>query len=103
MANFQNFLEQNFQSQTGIPLFLPLKQSGSIMIGTKNNLTLNELEQVHKTGFVALNGNKVYRMIDKKDTSHLEFRLKYTDSIICIDVDGYAKNWRYYFRRVLED
>ena len=92
MNTFQNFVEQHFQNQNGIPLFLPLKQSGDMMIGTKNNLSLNELQQVHTNGVVALTGNKVYRMIDKKDTSHLELRLKYTDNIICIDVDGYANN-----------
>ena len=64
MSTFQNFIEQHFQNQNGIPLFLPLKQSGDMMIGTKNNLSINELQQVHTNGVVALTGNKVYRMID---------------------------------------
>ena len=92
MSTFQNFIEQHFQNQNGIPLFLPLKQSGDMMIGTKNNLSIIELSQVHLNGFVALTGNNVYRMIDKNDTSHLELRLKYTDNIICIDVDGFENN-----------
>ena len=47
MSTFQNFIEQHFQNQNGIPLFLPLKQSGDMMIGTKNNLSIIELSQVH--------------------------------------------------------
>ena len=67
MNTFQNFVEQHFQNQNGIPLFLPLKQSGDLMIGTKNNLSIKlNYHKVHLNGFVALTGNNVYRMIDKK-------------------------------------
>ena len=76
MTAYNKFIINNFQTNTGTPLFLPLKQQGGIMIGTKNNLTLKELKEVHADGFITQNNNKVYRMVDKKDMAHFELRLK---------------------------
>jgi len=73
-------------------LFLPLKQYGDKMIGTKNNLTLKELNEVHTEGFVKQNDGKIYNMIADNETTHLEFRLKYTDNIVCLDIDGLNEN-----------
>ena len=61
------------------------------MVGTKNNLTIYELETVQKNGFTNSLG-KVYSMIDTKEATHLELRLRYTDAIVCIDVDGHKEN-----------
>ena len=69
MANFQKFVQENFITSKGFPLLLPLKQTKDkqnkdIMVGTKNNLTIKELETVHKNGFTNSLG-KVYSMILK--------------------------------------
>ena len=52
MTDYKKFLTNNFQADNGTPLLLPLKKYEDEMIGTKNNLTLNELTEVHTKGFV---------------------------------------------------
>ena len=75
MTAYNKFIMNNFITDKGI-IFLPLKQYGDKMIGTKNNLTLKELKEVHADGFITQNNNKVYRMVDKKDMAYFELRLK---------------------------
>lgn len=91
MSAYNKFITNNFMTDKGI-LFLPLKQYEDKMIGTKNNLTLKELNEVHTEGFVKQNDGKIYNMIADNETTHLELRLKYTDNIVCLDIDGLNEN-----------
>ena len=91
MSAYNKFITTNFMTDKGI-LFLPLKQYEDKMIGTKNNLTLKELNEVHTEGFVKQNDGKIYNMIADNETTHLELRLKYTDNIVCLDIDGLNEN-----------
>ena len=92
MTDYEKFLTNNFQTDSGTPMFLPLKQYENKMIGTKNNLTLKELIDVYAKGFVKQNDGKVYNMIAKNEITHYELRLKYTDNIVCVDIDGLNEN-----------
>lgn len=92
MTDYEKFLTNNFQADDGTPLLLPLKQYEDKMIGTKNNLTLKELTKVHTEGFIKTNNNKVYSMVARNETTHFELRLKYTDNIVCLDIDGLNEN-----------
>ena len=92
MTDYEKFLTTNFQTENGTPMFLPLKQYENKMIGTKNNLTLKELIDVYAKGFVKQNDGKVYNMIAKNETTHYELRLKYSDNIVCVDIDGLNEN-----------
>ena len=91
MSAYNKFITNNFMTDKGV-LFLPLKQYEDKMIGTKNNLTLKELNEVHTEGFVKQNDGKIYNMIADNETTHLELRLKYTDNIVCLDIDGLNEN-----------
>jgi len=91
MSAFQSFVTSNFLNASGVPMLLPLKEVDGKMIGTKNNLTEAELAVVHQKGSL-VKDNKTYRAVPTNEGTHLELRLRYTDHIVCIDVDGQLAN-----------
>lgn len=91
MKSFQSFVSNNFVNKNGVPLLLPLKEVDGKMIGTKNNLTEAELAIVHKKNWIEKD-NKTYRMVSQNEITHFELRLRYTDHIVCVDVDGHLSN-----------
>jgi len=91
--SFQSFVTDHFQNKNGIPMLLGLKYENDIMIGTKNNLTERELESIHKKEYIVKNKDgKPYREVAPSQITHLELRLRYTDNVVCIDVDGHLTN-----------
>ena len=60
------------------------------MFGTKNNLTKLELRTFHQNKEVQT--NKGLYNLKITNPTHFELRLKYTDNIVCIDVDGVLNN-----------
>lgn len=91
MSNFETFVKENFVNKSGVPMLLGLKYENDIMVGTKSNLTEKELETVYKKNYLDKDG-KTYRAVLPNEITHLELRLRYTDHVVCIDVDGHLSN-----------
>ena len=89
---FTQFLSDNFKmNEHGFDgLYMKELPSGK-MLGTKNNLTLNEIHRVYENGFVK-NDSGTYTPIPHDEATHYELRLRYTDNIMCIDLDGLLGN-----------
>ena len=89
---FQRFLLDNFSIEDkGLNGLAMKEQEVGKILGTQNNLTLEQLEKVHECGYVKLD-KKTYTLIPTEQATHLELRLRHTESIVCVDVDGILEN-----------
>lgn len=105
-TQFSDFIQQNFtlpDNDIGANylLGLPLMEQNNVMIGTRNNLTRSELLEFHKSGWVHPSNGKVFNTSIKKPT-HFELRLRFTNNIVCIDVDGLLENGDCDAKKILE-
>ena len=89
MNVFETFFRDNFDVD-GIILALPMEEKDGKMFGTKNNLSKEQLKQFYENDFVKTDKG-VYRNTIKNPT-HFELRLRHTDNIVCIDIDGILEN-----------
>ena len=88
--NFKKFVTNHFFNTDGSLLGLPMEEINKKMIGTKNNLTKEQLKTFHKDKYVETDKG-VYNM-NIKNPTHFELRLRHTDNIVCIDIDGLIDN-----------
>lgn len=86
---FQDFVVENFDVD-GVFIALPMEEKNGKMIGTKNNLTKEQIKKFHEDKYVETEKG-VYNPSIRNPT-HFELRLRYTDSIVCLDVDGILEN-----------
>lgn len=87
--DFQDFVLDNFNIE-GMLLGLPMEEKNGKMIGTKNNLTKEQIKKFHQDNYVETDKG-VYNPTIRNPT-HFELRLRYTDNIVCLDVDGILEN-----------
>ena len=87
--DFQDFIINNFDVD-GVFVALPLEEKNGKMIGTKNNLTKEQIKKYHEDKYVETDKG-VYNP-NIKNPTHFELRLRYTDNIVCLDVDGILSN-----------
>lgn len=91
-ANFEQFILDNF-NYNGMLMGLPLKEVNGKIVGMKNNLTLEQIVNIHQSGKTMTNNGTIYtHRVSQKDATYFELRLAYTDNIICIDIDGILDN-----------
>jgi len=89
--DFTRFLNDNFNNATGLyGLFMKELADGK-MLGTKNNLTKNQIRAVQDDGFVKTDTG-TYVPIFIEEATHYELRLRHTNAVLCIDVDGLLGN-----------
>ena len=87
--SFQDFVVENFDVD-GVFIALPMEEKNGKMIGTKNNLTKEQIKKFHEDKYVETDKG-VYNPTIINPT-HFELRLRYTDNIVCVDVDGILEN-----------
>ena len=92
-SDFQQFILDHFE-HNGMLIGLPIKYNAATnkMIGTKNNLSLNQIMDIHETNTTKINGNIYVHPVSKEESTHFELRLAFTDNIVCIDIDGILEN-----------
>ena len=86
---FKEFVVNNFDVD-GVFIALPMEEKNGKMIGTKNNLTKEQIKKFHEDKYVETDKG-VYNPTIRNPT-HFELRLRYTDNIVCVDVDGILEN-----------
>lgn len=91
VSTYMDFILDNF-SQDGMLIGLPIKSVNDKMIGTKNNLSFNQIMDIHKTNTTKVDGKIYVHPVSKDEATHFELRLAYTENIVCVDVDGIHEN-----------
>lgn len=88
---FKQFLNDHFVKD-GVVLGLGMKENNGKFLGGHSDFTLEEIKKVHNCEKVITKKGKVYKKIHKNQMTHLELRLRYTENIVCIDIDGIKEN-----------
>ena len=95
-TSFNKFLQYDFFDQvTGLPHLLRLQYENDFPKGTKNDITKEQLKKVQDEGgfkYFKDDKEKTYVGISEEKCTHYELLLRYTDSIVVIDVDGFPDN-----------
>lgn len=89
---FEHFLLNNFQADDGTLIGLPMKEYNGNMIGTKNNLSLEQIKQLREKGLIKTEKGNYIHPVSDNEATHFELRLRHTDNIVCVDVDGILEN-----------
>ena len=88
---FKQFLNDHFQKD-GVFLALGMKEVNGKYVGGQSDLTFEQIDKVHNGEHVLTKKGKTYITVDTKEATHFELRLKYTENIVCLVVDGIKKN-----------
>jgi phage/plasmid-associated DNA primase len=89
---FEHFILNNFQADDGTLIGLPMKECDGKMIGTKNNLSLEQIKQLREKGLIKTDKGNYIHPVSDSEATHFELRLRHTDHIVCVDVDGILEN-----------
>ena len=89
---FLRFLLENFHIDDKGFVGLAMKElADGKMLGTKNNLTLEQIQKVYEDGYIKTEKG-TYTPIPIEQATHYELRLRHTENILCVDVDGILEN-----------
>ena len=88
---FMRFIENNFNIDVGFVGLAMTELEDGKMLGTKNNLTIEQLQKVFDDGFIKTDKG-TYTPIPFEQATHYELRLRHTENILCVDVDGILEN-----------
>jgi phage/plasmid-associated DNA primase len=88
---FMRFIENNFNIDVGFVGLAMKELEDGKMLGTKNNLTIEQLQKVFDDGFIKTDKG-TYIPIPFEQATHYELRLRHTENILCVDVDGILEN-----------